>query len=167
MPKILKKWGLYLPTGIVLLISVALLLINCTKTEFFEANLIDIVTIAIAGIITWYLTEKQEDDRRRNDCIEHIIVEIEGMILSEEIFSKEKKITLLKQSSCANRIKYLKDANFQEIREDIEFISSQFEMLRNLYSEHMDDPSVVEADFRKIQSRIGDKCNKIRLGLYC
>ena len=72
----------------------------------------------------------------------------------------------MKQRSCANCIKYLKDAEFDDINGDILFIENHFKEIRDLYSYHQNDLSSVRKDFERHQTLISDKCNKIRVGLY-
>lgn len=117
----------------IIFLLVILLIINFSSKTFWDASLIDILTIGLAVLLSFYLTGSMNNERRRNDCIEHIIVEKEQMTDEEYIFSNQKK-TLIHQQSCANRIKYIKDANFQDIRESIDFIAREFEEIKNLYS---------------------------------
>lgn len=141
---------------------------NFSSATFWDASFVEIITIGLAVFLSFYLTEKLNDERRRNDCIEHIIIEIEQMMDEDSVFSLDKK-TLLHQRSCANRIKYLKDAKFQDIQEDIDFIAREFEEIRNLYSSHNKTEhklKAVQTDFERHRNLICDKCNKIRVGLY-
>lgn len=143
-----------------------LIIKNCKKEDFFSASFIDILTIGIAIFISFMITEYSDNKRRRNECIEHIILEIEDMVSGDEIVNGESNMTLLKQSSCANRIKYLKDAKFTDIEQDIIFIEEQFQEIRDLYSNHKDDLPSVKNDLERHQRLICDKCNKIRVNLY-
>lgn len=165
MTKTIKKY--FLPIiGCVVLLLVGIY--NFSSATFWDASFVDIITIGLAVFLSFYLTEKLNDERRRNDCIEHIIIEIEQMMDEDSVFSLDKK-TLLHQRSCANRIKYLKDAKFQDIQEDIDFIAREFEEIRNLYSSHNQTEHklrAVQVDFERHRNLICDKCNKIRVGLY-
>lgn len=141
---------------------------NIKKCSFFNANLVDVLTILLGILVVFYLTEHLTDNRRRNDCIEHIIMEIEGLVSADENFSISPS-SLMKQSSCANRIKYLNDAAFPDIQTDIKFISDHFSEIRDLYSNHNsseDNLNSVRTDIDKHRTYIVDKCCKIRLGLY-
>ena len=100
----------YLLPVIGVVIIITLLFINFSSTTFWNASFTEIITIGMAVFISFYLTEKLNDKRRRNDCIEHIILELEQMMNEEYIFSIDKKKSFMYQRSCANRIKYLKDA---------------------------------------------------------
>lgn len=141
---------------------------NWNERSFFTAGLTDLITILLGLIITFFITEKLTDQRRRNDCIEHIIVEIESFVTEDKNFEIDK-CTYIKQGSCANRIKYLKDAGFADIKEDIEFIETNFQNIRDLYSNHnQNEESLksVKVDIDRHRINIVDKCSKIRIGLY-
>lgn len=151
-----------------LVLCLYLFLVNKDNEEFWSASIVDIATIVIGVLIAFFLTERYTDTRRRNDCIEHIILEIEEAVSSESIFSIDR-VTYLKQQSCANRIKYLKDAAFPDLLKDIEFIETNFDSMRDLYSHHnssADDLSSVYLDMEKHRDNITDKCCKIRVELY-
>lgn len=142
---------------------------NWNQEHFLHASLTDIITILIGGVFAFFIAERLTDRRRRNDCIEHIIIEIESFITNDNNFFIIDKSTYIKQSSCANRIKYLKDAGFSDIAKDIEFIESNFENIRDLYSYHNQNEEAlqeVKIDIDKHRTNIVDKCIKIRVGLY-
>lgn len=165
MTKKTKKYLLLITSGVVLF---GLIAYNIFSTTFWKMSFVDIITIGLAVFLSFYLTENLNDERRRNDCIEHIIIEIEQMMYEDEMFSRSKK-TFIRQASCANRIKYLKNAHFQDIQEDIGFIEREFQEIRDLYSNHnQTDKKLndVRGDFERHRDFICDKCNKIRMGLY-
>ena len=153
---------------IFLLFCIYLIWLNKGNEDFWSASVVDITSILIGVLIAFFITERYTDTRRRNDCIEHIILEIEDAVSSESIFSMDR-ITYLKQQSCANRIKYLKDAAFPDLVKDIEFIETNFESIRDLYSNHnssAESLSSVYLDVKKHRDNITDKCCKIRVELY-
>ena len=141
---------------------------NHGEVDFFTANIIDIITILLGTIITIYISESMTDQRRKNDCIEHVITEIENLVKDDNNFSMNK-IALINQTSCANRIKYLNDVSFSEIKEDMEFISNNFENIKDIYSNHNSSEEGLEnvrIDLDKFRAQIIDKCCKIRISLY-
>jgi len=155
---------------VIVLIGLCLLLVakNWKQSNFFSANLTDIITIIVGIVIAFFITERLTDQRRRNDCIEHIVVEIENFITDDGNFKIDKG-TYIRHGSCANRIKYLKDAGFSDIKDDIEFIETNFQNIRDLYSHHNQSEEAlqeVKIDIDKHRTNIVDKCSKIRIGLY-
>ena len=171
----MNKWGhfkRYLGAGIFIVAVIGVCIVfgikNWQEEHFFQANAIDIITILIGAGIAFYLTQRINDRRRRNDCIEHIIFEIE-LFVSDETNFKVDKSTLMKHSSCANRIKYLKDASFTDINDEINYIYEKFSEIRDLYSNHnknQNELNSVKVDIDKRRDLIVDRCCKIRIGLY-
>ena len=163
-----RNRGIVIYGVILLFLCGGLFFKNWKEAGFFSAKLTDIITIIVGSVIAVFITEKLTDKRRRNDCIEHIVVEIENFITNDNNFIVDKS-TLIKQGSCANRIKYLKDAGFTDIEGDIEFIETNFENIRDLYSNHNQSEEAlqrVKVDIDKHRMNIVDKCSKIRVGLY-
>ena len=164
----MKNKKLYIITCICLCIISFLVGINIKMSSFFEATLVDILMITIGSIAVFYLKEKNTDARRQIDCIEHIINEIELYVSDNDNFSINKN-ALIMQTSCANRIKYICEANITKIQEDVNFIKTHFEEIRNLYSNHMsnqEELDKVQIDINKHREVVLDKCSKIRIGLY-
>ncbi len=163
-----RNTGATIAMVIVILVCALLVWKNIGSTAFFSANAVEIITILLGMIIAFYLSERMNDKRRRNDCIEHIIVEIEDFVANDENY-KNCQNSLMKQSSCANRIKYIKDAAFSDIKDDVGFIEQHFAEIRDLFSNHYqneDELKSVKKDIDKHRDLIADKCCKIRIGLY-
>ena len=153
---------------VVIVLCIFLIVQNYKNVNFLSANAVDIVSILLGTIIAFYLTEHMNEKRRRNDCIEHIIMEIEDFVSDDDNYKPNKK-ALMRQTYCANRIKYMKDASFDDIKEDILFIETHFEEIRNLYSSHNqneEELTSVKIDIDRHRGLITDKCCKIRVGLY-
>ncbi len=166
--KIKRNWIMITTMFVVFILCSILILKNINNEDFFQAGIVDIVTILLGAIITFFLTEKLTDRRRKNDCIEHVINEIEIFVSDDRNFRVDKS-TYMKQASCGNRIKYLKEASFKEIQDDMNFIETHFSEIRDLYSNHNKDEETLESvrvDINKHRDCILDKCCKIRIGLY-
>ena len=148
------------------LVIVSLVYANYWSSFFWQASMVNVVTIFIACFITYYWKGQKDNAVRRDSCIESIINEIEVMTMLPEIISDKKTIALSKQVACANRIKYLKDACFVDIKDDIDFIDEHFEQMRNLYSPSTKEMRKNLDKFKKQQELVAARCVKIRIGLY-
>ena len=141
---------------------------NFKEDDFLKVDLMGLLTIILGYLITFLLSAKSTRDMKRKECIEHVVDYIEGFVSDDNNFQKSEQ-TLFRQSNCANRIKYLKDAKFIETREDIDFIKKHFQRIRDLYSDHSTSPEslrAVKKDIDKHRQQIIDKCIKIRIELY-
>ena len=155
-------------TIVFLIVGISLAIKNWASEDFWNANIIDLLTVGIGVIVAFLLTQKKEDKRRRDDCIEHIIIEIEDTVNKDSNFESDRN-ALMQQTSCANKIKYLIDAGFTDIQADIKFIETQFNAIRDVYSNNNSDKNKlnrVKTDIDYRRRLIIDKCCKIRVGLY-
>jgi hypothetical protein len=155
--------------GCIALISIILIWKNCNTNDFYEANLLQILTFILATMISFSFVQHRTDKRRKVDCIEHIIIEIQNLINNNEILFSLEREALILQSSIANKIKYLKEKGFSQTTPDIDYISSEFEELRSLYANHKQstqDLDTIKEDLNRHKINISTKCDKVRLTLY-
>lgn len=161
----IKKYWLAIIFFVILII---LFICNVGDEDFFDVSFINILTLFIGFFISFYLTQHFTDKRRKVDCIEHIIIEIQHSIMQKEMYTINPN-ALFYQSSCANKIKYLEEASFPELKNDLKFISDKFNEIRDLYSNHNGSEESllqVQSDFERHKVQINDKCDKIRLIIY-
>ena len=159
-------------TGCILGIALYNIVI-CAK-EFFSANVYQVISLLFVLFITFLLTQRKNDYRRKIDMLDKMVVGIQEDISHGEIVSykteEQRSIALLKQKSIANRIQYLKESKIHNgIEYDVDYIAKEMERLREFYGAHMDDINYMEkssADFEKYIVNICDKCFSIRLKLY-
>ncbi len=148
------------------IISIILIWKNCKTIDFYEANLLQILTFILATMISFSFVQHRTDKRRKVDCIEHIIIEIQNLINNSEILFSLEREALILQSLIANKIKYLKEKGFSQTTPDIDYISSEFEELRSLYANHIQDLDTIKEDLNRHKINISTKCDKVRLTLY-
>ena len=168
MKKIVNNFPMFVGIAVVVVVTIILLIMNFNDENFYKADLANIVTLGIAGVITFWVGDRNNRNNRRNDCIEHLILEIEKIISDDSTFALNG-MALLTQQSCGNRIKYLREAGFKDIEEDINFISDRYEQLTSLYSENnqsQEKLDSIKTSLTRYRQNINDKCNKIRVGLY-
>lgn len=149
--------------------ALLLLFKNLNSTSFWDANFIQILTLTVTATLSFFFVQRLTDKRRKIDCYEHILNEIQSIIDNNtNIFSLSQDALLL-QKSIANKIKYLKEHSFAEIKTDLEYIEDQFQELRDLYGNHQTsaaDLKSIEPDMTKHKTNISDKIDKIKLELY-
>ena len=109
LKSIKRNPSVYLALAVIVGISVYLIVKNVSEEQFFSANAIEILTILLGVFVAFFLAERMNDRRRRDDCIEHIVLEIENFMEEDNNF-KAGRASLMKQASCANRIQYLKES---------------------------------------------------------
>lgn len=111
---------------------------------FFEASIYQIISLMFALLITFFLTQMKNDERRKLDMLDKMLIDIQKDLNDENILKfeteDERSMALLHQKSVANRLKYLVDNNlFPELEEEIKYIDNEIGHLRDMYGEHMTD----------------------------
>lgn len=156
------------------IVGIAIYNIVVNKTDFLDASIYQVLSLLFAITITYLLTQKKNDERRKNDMLDKMILGIQKDISEKSLVryetEEEQTIALLQQKSLANRLEYLKDKKTcADIADEVDYISREMEHLREFYGSHMKDKDYMEkssADIEKYIVNITDKCFYIRLKLY-
>ena len=159
---------------IVFLLGIGIYNIVVDAGAFFTASIYQIISLLFAIVITYLLTQRKNDKRRKNDMLDKMILGIQKDISEKTLVcyatEEERSIALLLQKSLASRLEYLKNARMcASIVDEIDYISKEMENLREFYGSHMTDKEYMEkssTDFEKYIVNISDKCFSIRLKLY-
>lgn len=142
---------------------------NYNSASFWNASLIQILTLLVAAGLSFFFVQRLTDKRRKIDCYEHILNEIQNIIDNNPtIFSIDKEALVLQQS-VANKIKYLQEHSFSQTKTDLEYIREHFNELRELYGNHKQNYGSlksIESDMMRHKTNISDKIDKIKLELY-
>ena len=142
---------------------------NIHNDNFWDTNIIQLLTLMLTSIISFFFVQHLTDKRRKIDCIEHIIVEIQHTIENDETIFSFNKTALSMQASIGNRLKHLKEHSFCKVQSDINYVYDEYTELRELYSNHNQNVESLESiktDMQRHIHNISDKCDKIRLALY-
>lgn len=155
-----------------LVISCILLLFykNYSSELFFQASLVNVLTLLIAFFITYWLKGNRERKKQLVNNVESIITEIEILIRSEDMFSDNYAVALTSMTACANRIDYLKKyesyIDVQNFNENIQFINECFTEIRDYYSPNKEVREKKHLRTQKLRELIIAKCIDIRLAIY-
>ena len=140
-------------------------------TAFFDATIYQILSLSFAVVITFMLTQKKNDERRKIDMLEKMIASIQKDIQNPEVFGydseESRELALLNQKSLANRIDILTETC--KNNKDIEYIERELGELREIYGTHMNDGEYMKKSSRDLKRHIvniEDKCSKIIFDLY-
>ena len=155
--------------AIVSAVGIFLIIMNVKNVNFWSASFIQILTLVVTAALSFFFVQKLTDKRRKIDCYQHILSEIQNMIDNNSVIFSTNKEALVMQKSVANKIKHLKEHAFAQIKNDIEYIEDQFEELRVLYGNHNQSANElkrVDPDMIRHKTNISDKIDKIKLELY-
>lgn len=131
---------------ITIIIFVVIAMFNCYKdiNNFFRLDFYQMISIFIAIIFTYYYAERRSDERRLNDKIEFICVEIvEELNKTYSILeSNNKKRRLMHIKLLQNKINILKELSEQygKLTKKINYINENFDKYKDLISDNLDQP---------------------------
>lgn len=154
---------------VISLIALVIIIVNLPNEDFWTVNIIQILTFWLTAIISFFFVQRLTDKRRKIDCYEHILTEIQNNINDNGMLFSHTKEALTLQKSIANKIKHLQDHSFSQISKDLKYISDEFTELRELYDNHNQSPSslsLINSDISRHKANISDKIDKIKLVLY-
>lgn len=160
--------------GILIAISIVLLFFNYKTSNFWKVTLKDIITFDFAIFFTYYLTESKQDQRIKNEKLNHIIEDISKSIdevsqINFQIEYSNKQFTLLIRK-VNNKINVLKELNNGVIDESkITYIIEQIGMLDSFVSEHIKDVEYLDKSRTTIEmhvNNIENKCDEIFVDVF-
>ncbi len=135
MIKVLKRGGIV----ICIIGFIALGMYNIVfNKDFFKTPLTTLVSVLVAIILSYYLTQRKVDDRRRKEKIDQLLYKIQGIVL-EDNFIIVQDTDLILHRSVANKIQYLEKNIPDEIRDDVNRLANIFKDYRYFYGEHYKD----------------------------
>lgn len=130
-------------------------------SEFFSFNLVEILTLGIASILIYYLTEKNNDKRKKNEKIENLIIEISSKLnsISLQIPSKEKqKEYLYCFKYISNKFNVLKLLIDKDDERNLENAEKEFENLRVFITDNINQD---ELYFENLKDKIPNYVSNI------
>lgn len=166
-------------SAIVIFGSIVLLCIGvyniCTNGKsFFEASVYQVISLIFVLLITFYLTQMKNEERRKIDMLDRMLIDLQNELNADRFIKYETEddihMALLSQKSVANRLAYLRESGlFPKIMEEIKYIDNEITHLREMYGEHMNDKEYMnksKKDFDKYITNAEDKIFSVHLKLY-
>lgn len=137
-----------------------------TCHPFWSCKIVDILTLDVSILVSFWLVENLTFKRRGNDYLAEQLDIIACDISKDKVIdhSNDKEAVLL-QVYIANRLMYLKQACPSVAQKDMNYINDKFNEIRMYYEEHpeskTDDPT-----YKRLRSNLLIKVSKVKLGLY-
>lgn len=164
---------------IVILGSIVLLCIGgyniyTNGKSFFDASVYQVISLIFALAITFYLTQMKNEERRKIDMLDRMLLDLQNDINADSFIKYETEddvhMALLRQKSVANRLAYLIERNpFPKAMEEIKYINNEIAHLREMYGEHMNDKEYMKKskkEFNKYITNAEDKIFLVHLKLF-
>lgn len=133
-----------------------------------------IINIIIAMFVTYYCTQRKNDERKKKEVIAEIIDKIQECILSDNACKRLSEISqeeiAMMQRRIRNKINFLTDKKDElGIKDEVELINNKFESYCDLIGNHIGQPGHLKESVKEIRNwldLIDDNLDKIKLKLY-
>lgn len=165
-----KNWIVLIFVAMVAALTIYNLIKN---TDFFDASMSSLISIVAVLLISYYLTQRKNDDRRKLENVDRLLTKIQEELKNKEICdaSSEEKIeqALILQRSLGNKLKYYMDYCNEKEKRDAKYMFEEFKRVRELYGNHMNDSEYIrksKGDFKNILTKIDDKCEELHLLIF-
>lgn len=137
---------------------------NDLSGTFFEATLIDIMSVAVVVLLVFYLTELRSDARNKKEAVDRLIARLINL-LDDQVFyniesEKEVKVIMIKQRDIKNKLEILRNCNLLA-DEDISYASDQFTAYWECVSEHIRDFDYLKKSSTQLQKHISNMQNRL------
>jgi hypothetical protein len=147
-----------------------------SNENFFEASLFQVALLVIPIGITYYLTQRKLDERKKKDILERLIAQTQEAALSEELLRfSERKSVLGQQRHLGNKVSVLVEfsASLPELTSESLRIKELYEEIREILDDAiardvMSDTEKFEAENKaqKVSRNISLYCDKMLLKIY-
>lgn len=164
----------YIILAVIISLLIAFAIYNINNNDaFFTASLVNIITIAIAVFVSFYLVQKRTDERKRKDILLSLLTKLQSVIEDEKTYNfdaQSKDEITMRKRDISNWIKILEDANPPYIKdEDVKFIREKFDEYSDIIGNHIDDLDALrklKKDLKRPIDLMESKIVKIELDIF-
>lgn len=158
---------------IVIVFSVVLVILGIynifNNTEFWKLTITNILTLGVAIIITYYMTQKTNEERRKKDIVGKILDRLYVLITDSrmcEISSRQDiDFVLINIRTISNKITCLKDfSESLNYAQEINQMESLFSEYEDFVSDHVEDVEYLTKSKKQLSNKIAlidNKCDMI------
>ena len=170
-----KKHAGKIITAILLIAIFILCLYNfCNNPDFLEASATALITIAVAIIFSYWLTQIKSDKRKRNEKIDKLLYKIQEIVGNPDFISAETpevcRKNLISHRSVVNKINCIKIACEEDkrITDKVLQLEDEFKRFREFYGDHYAQKEYMknsDKDLINYIAKIDDKADEIHIML--
>ena len=145
----------------------------CTKS-FWDFTISSALTLLVALIISYYLTQRQEDSRNKKEILVGLVNKIQLIIQNPAMtvisMPDEKDSILMRNRSLNNYICILEEHKEEfRIAEDVQFIRDRYDEYRRIIDNHINDVSYLSKSAKELSRPIelmNSKLYELMLKIY-
>lgn len=165
------KWILGILCAIAFLIFTVYNVVK--NSDFWEASAVNIITILIAIVISYFFVQRKSDLRKQKDILLSLINGFQLQITSEKAYDftgQTGEEILMRKRDISNKLHILSELqdNFS-IQTEVKFLNEKFDEYDQLISDHIADLDYLvksKNELRRPLDLINDKLVRISINLY-
>lgn len=170
-----RKVGKYVPAIVGGLVLFGLACYNArVNSNFWEASFSTCLTIGVALLLSYTLTQKRSDDRRKKEIVEEIMVSLQDAVSDPKSYSMNGCTTIetlnMQKRDMSNKIqrikKYDEKLNLGIKLNDIEKWFDEYQQFIGVHISDIDYLSKSSVELKRPLQLIADALYELRLDLY-
>ncbi len=127
-----------------------------TNSKFWEMSFFNIVTIIVAVCVSFYLTQRFSDIRKKKDIFQKVLEDIQSIVGSSDAYliedNTEKESLLMRLRGLNLKLATAKKcASFLGVEKEIDYLSSTFKEYETLISDHISDLNYLKHSRKELQ----------------
>lgn len=141
--------------------------------EFWNASAVNIITILIAIIISYFFVQRKSDVRKQKEIILGLISGLQLQISSEKAYAfsgQTGEEIMMRKRDISNKIHILSEVQDTfSLQEEVKFICDRFDEYDNLISDHITDLEYLcksQNELRRPLELINTKLVSMSINLY-
>lgn len=165
------KWILSVLLAIAFVVFVIYNIIN--NDEFWNASAVNIITILIAIVISYFFVQRKSDLRKQKDILLNLINGLQLQISSEKAYNFTNQTgeeILMRKRDISNKIHILSEIQDAfSLHDEVKFVCDKFDEYEKLISDHISDLEYLvksQNELRRPLDLINNKLVSISINLY-
>lgn len=125
------------------------------NADFWEASAVNCITIAIAVLVSYFLVQKQNDQRKQKEILLDLIYKLQAQIVHPSMYDvagMSKEELTMRNRSVGNKIHILKKAKEKfEIEDEVAFVQERFDEYNTLIGDHIENETYLQQSKRELK----------------
>lgn len=165
------KWILIVLLAIAFGVFIIYNIIN--NDEFWNASAVNIITILIAIVISYFFVQRKSDLRKQKDILLNLINGLQLQISSEKAYNftgQTGEEILMRKRDISNKIHILSEIQDAfSLQDEVKFVCDKFDEYEKLISDHISDLEYLaksQNELRRPLDLINNKLVSISINLF-
>ena len=159
--------------AILILFVLASSVYNWSSKSFFKMDLYKIISLTLIVGVSYYLTQKKLDNRKKRDVLNEIInviINTTYQLNKNTIQSENAKLFVMEIRNIENKISLIEKVSKEyKVTDEINYIKREVETINDMISNHISDKDTllkIFVDIEKHIKNIQNKCEEMQFKIY-